>query len=94
MATSTTTSSSKPRIRLGSKPCTYHVESKTRPGIFHVADAYRLTCTCEAGRVRRGCWHLRLALAYHDWRTRQVARPSAPTSTRSTGIAALQDAVA
>lgn len=88
MATSTTTSS-KPRIRLGSKPYIYHVESKTRPGIFHVADAHRLTCSCEAGRARRGCWHLRLALAWHDWRKRQMARANAPS-----GMAALQEAVA
>jgi hypothetical protein len=79
----------KPTIKRGSKPYTYHVESKTRPDLFHVADAHRLSCTCEAGRARRSCWHLRLALAYHDWRTRQQARPAAPA-----GMAALQEAVA
>ena len=79
----------KPRVKRGNKPYTYHVESKTRPGIFHVADAHRLTCTCEAGRARRGCWHLRLALAYHDWRKRQQA---ATPPTRPAGMAALQDA--
>jgi hypothetical protein len=88
MAPSTTTITRKPRIRLGSKPSTYHIGSKTRPGIFHVIDAHRLTCTCEAGRARRGCWHLRLALAYHDWRKRQQARHAAPPA----GMAALQDA--
>jgi hypothetical protein len=80
----------KPRIRLGSRPYTYHVESKTRPSTFHVADAHRLTCTCEAGRARRGCWHPRLALAWHAWRKRQQAQHTAPPA----GMAALQDAFA
>src|SRR5438132_143688 len=98
MATSTTStvsaiSTRKPTVKRGSKPYVYHVESKTRPGIFHIGDAHRLTCTCEAGRARRGCWHLRLALAWHDWRTRQQAT-AVEISTRPTGMAALQDAFA
>ena len=80
----------KPTIKRGSKSYTYHVESKTRPGLFHVADVHRLTCNCEAGRYQRGCWHLRLALAWHDWRKRQQAQRNAPSS----GMAALQEAVA
>ena len=92
--TTPTTATRKPTIKRGSKPYTYHVESNTRPGIFHVVDAHRLTCTCEAGRRSRGCWHLRLVLSYHDWRTRQMLRTSAATQARPTGMAALQDAVA
>jgi hypothetical protein len=88
-----TTATRKPTIKRGSKPYTYHVESKTRPGTFHVVDAHRLTCTCEAGRARRGCWHLRLALAYHDWRKRQQAA-AAEMLARPAGMAALQEAVA
>jgi hypothetical protein len=88
-----TPSTRKPTMKRGSKPYTYHVESKTRPGTFHVVDAHRLTCTCEAGRARRGCWHLRLALAWHDWRKRQQAA-HADIAARPTGMAALQEAVA
>lgn len=91
MATPSTTTR-KPMVKRGSKPYAYHVESKTRPGVFHVVDAHRLTCTCEAGRARRGCWHLRLALAYHDRRTRQLAQSGAPA--RPSGMAALQEAAA
>jgi hypothetical protein len=93
MATSSTTTARKPTIKRGSKPSLYHVESKTRPGIFHVVDVHRLSCTCEAGRYQRGCWHLRIALAYHDWRTRQQAR-AVDGSPRQGGMAALQEAVA
>ena len=97
MATPTTSSQTttiKPRVKRGSEPYTYHIESKTRPGTFHVADTHRLTCSCEAGRNRRGCWHLRLALAWHDWRVRQHAQHSLAAAARPTGMAALQDAVA
>jgi hypothetical protein len=88
-----TSATRKPTIKRGSKSYTYHVESKTRPGIFHVVDAHRLTCRCEAGRARRGCWHLRLALAWHDWRKRQQAT-AAEIATHPTGMAALQEAAA
>jgi hypothetical protein len=80
----------KPTVRRGSKSYTYHVESKTRPGIYYVVDAHHLTCTCPAGRARRGCWHLRLALAWHDWRKRQQAQQAAPPAA----VAGLQEAVA
>ena len=93
MATSTTTTTRKPTIKRGSKPYLYHVESKTRAGLFPVVDVYRLTCNCEAGHYQRGCWHLRISLAYHDWRKRQEAR-AGEGSPRPTGMAALQDAVA
>jgi hypothetical protein len=66
-------STSKPTVKRGLKPYVYHIESKTRPGTFHVVDVHRLSCNCEAGTYQRGCWHLRLGLAYHDWRTRQMA---------------------
>ena len=88
MAQTPSTPTRKPTIKRGSKSYTYHVESKTRPGLFHVVDVHRLTCNCEAGRYQRGCWHLRLALAWHDWRKRQQA------AAASSGIAALQEAVA
>jgi hypothetical protein len=87
-----TTPTRKPTLKRGSKPYLFHVESTTRPGIFHVVDVHRLTCTCEAGRARRGGRHLRLALAYHDWRTRQLAQSGA--LARPSGMVALQDAVA
>jgi hypothetical protein len=45
MATTTTTTR-KPTIRRGAKHYTYHVESSSRPGIYHVVDTHRLTCTC------------------------------------------------
>ena len=92
MAAPTAQITRKPTLKRGSKPYTYHVESKTRPGIFHVVDAHRLTCTCEAGRARRGCWHLRLVLAYHDWRLRQMCASGAPA--QPFGMAALQEAAA
>ena len=85
-----TTPTRKPTIRRGSKSYTYHVESKSKPGTFHVVDVHHLSCTCPAGRARRGCWHLRLALAWHDWRKRQQAQHAAASS----GMAALQEAVA
>jgi hypothetical protein len=90
MAHTLSTPTRKPTLKRGSKTYTYHVESKTRPGTFHVVDAHRRTCTCEASRARRGCWHLRLALAWHDWRNRQMAERSAAPA----GMAALQEAVA
>jgi hypothetical protein len=71
--TPATTTPFKPRAKRGSKPYLYHIESKTRPGLFHVVDVHRLSCNCEAGRYERGCWHLRLALVWHDWRARQQA---------------------
>src|SRR5437899_1211651 len=40
-----TTTTAKPRVKRGHRSYAYHVESKTRPGIFHVVDAHRLTCT-------------------------------------------------
>jgi hypothetical protein len=92
MATPTAQTTRKPTIKRGSKPYTYHVESKTRPSIFHVVDAHRLSCTCEARRARRGCWHLRLVLAYHDWRLRQMHACAAPA--QPSGMAALQEAAA
>jgi hypothetical protein len=91
--TPTTSTTPKPTIKRGSKPYLYHVESKTRAGLFHVVDVHRLTCNCEAGRYQRGCWHMRISLAYHDWRKRQQARAGG-MSPRVSGMAALQEAVA
>jgi hypothetical protein len=91
--TPTTPITHKPTIKRGSKSYTYHVESKTRPGTYYVADAHHLSCTCPAGRARRGCWHLRLALAWHDWRKRQQAAAS-EIYERPTGMAAQQEAAA
>ena len=99
MATSTTTSgkttpttTSKPTIKRGSKPYTHHVESATRPGIFHVVDAHRLTCTCEAGRHARGCSHLKLCLIYDGWRKAQYAKAAA--AAQPAALASLQEKIA
>src|SRR2546423_11489675 len=97
MATSTTTTSItttttvKPRIRvLG--PARYLVESTTRPGLGHQVDVLRLKCACEAGKYRRRCRHLLLAIQYDDWRKRQQAQAAAaqqrPPGTESTGLRA------
>jgi hypothetical protein len=51
----------------------------------------RLKCGCEAGKYGRRCKHLVLAIQYDDWRRRQQAQAVA-SSTRSTGMAALQEA--
>jgi hypothetical protein len=94
MATSTTTTTTtlKPRIRvLG--PGRYLVESTTRPGLGHQVDVLRLKCGCEAGKYGRRCRHLVLAIQYDDWRKRQQAQATA-SSTRPSGMAALQDAFA
>jgi hypothetical protein len=94
MATSTTTTSTattaKPRIRvLGA--ARYLVESFTRPGVGHQVDVLRLKCGCEAGKHGRRCRHLVLAIQYDDWRKRQQALAAA-SSTRPSGMAALQEA--
>ena len=57
---------------------------------LRIKGEYHLTCTCPAGRARRGCWHLRLALAWHDWRKRQQTQHAAPPAR----MAALQEAAA
>jgi len=72
----------KPRIR---RIATYRylVESRSQPGIGHQVDTLRLRCSCLAGKHGRRCHHLVVALAYEDWRRRQLlqaatsARPSA-----------------
>jgi hypothetical protein len=90
-STTTTTTTAKPRIRiLGS--ARYLVESFTRPGLGHQVDVLRLRCGCEAGRHGRRCRHLVLAIQYDDWRKRQQALAAAST-TRPTGMAALQEAL-
>jgi hypothetical protein len=71
------TTTAKPCIKRGSKPFIYHVESKSKPGRFHVTDVHRLTCTCPAGRHQRGCWHLKVCLAYDGWRRAQYASAAA-----------------
>ena len=92
MATSTTTTTVKPRIRvLG--PARYLVESFTRPGLGHQVDVLRLRCGYEAGKHGRRCRHLVLAIQYDDWRKRQQAQ-AAPQGARPAGMAALQDAFA
>jgi hypothetical protein len=88
--TTTTTTTAKPRIRvLGT--ARYLVESSTRPGLGHKVDVLRLKCGCEAGKYGRRCRHLVLAIQYDDWRRRQQAQ-AATSRTRSTGMAALQEA--
>ena len=92
MAATATTITLKPRIRvLG--PARYLVESTSRPGLGHQVDVLRPRCGCEAGRHGRRCRHLVLAIQYDDWRKRQQAQAGI-TSSRPTGMAALQDACA
>jgi hypothetical protein len=83
--TETPTTTSKPTVKRGSKPYIFHISSATRPGLFHVADAYRLTCSCEAGRAGRGCWHLRLALSAYEWQKKQQS--STPMKAGSQWVA-------
>ena len=73
MATTiTTVPTAKPRIRvLG--PVRYLVGSTSRPGSGHQVDVLRLRCGCTAGQYRRRCRHLVWALAYDEWRKRQLA---------------------
>jgi len=84
----------KPAIRLGMRPHIYNIESATRPGVFHTTDAYKMTCTCEAGRNGRRCWHVATAVLYDQWRKEQRAKNARPAAIRPTGMAALQDAFA
>ena len=76
----------KPRIRIGRASHTYHIESATRPGIFHTANAYRLTCSCEAGRRGRRCWHLATAIVYDQWRKDQRTKSAPAVATTPGGI--------
>jgi hypothetical protein len=88
---STTTITRKPRLKRGSRPHIYHAESTSRPGVYHVVDVHRLSCSCPAGRFKRACHHIKLCLAWHDWRLRQQVVAS---STAPAGMAALQEAFA
>src|SRR3954471_486768 len=86
-STRATAATRKPTLKKGSKPYLFHVESQSRPGLFHVTDAYRMTCTCEAGRARRLCWHVRLAVRCYDWwkSTQPTAQASiAPAAPKQT----------
>jgi hypothetical protein len=82
----------KPRIRyLGGTR--YLIESRSQPGIGRQVDTLTLKCSCPAGKHGRRCHHLVTALAYEDWRRRQLAQHAA-LSARPSGMAALQDAFA
>ena len=56
----------------------------------------RPTLSCDIVSLNSGDLfsQMRLALAYHDWRARQLAQTSAPAARRPSGMAALQEAVA
>jgi hypothetical protein len=46
------------RIAHGDSPGAHRVESRTRAGVWHVANPHTGHCTCEAGQAGRCCWHL------------------------------------
>ena len=78
----------KPRVRyLGGTR--YLIESRSQPGVGRQVDTLLLKCSCPAGKHWRRCHHLITALAYEDWRRRQLAHAAA-----STGMAVLQEAFA
>lgn len=62
----------KPRIRRLSRT-RFLIESRTKPGIGHQVDVLRLTCSCEAGKHGRRCWHLSWALQAEQWYNRAEA---------------------
>lgn len=64
----------KPTVKRGSKPYLYHIESATKRGTFYSVDAFRMTCTCEAGRRGRRCWHIATAISLDAWRASQRDR--------------------
>jgi len=93
MQQAVTTQTSKPRVRyLGGTR--YMVESASRPGLGHQVDTLRLRCGCEAGQHGRRCWHLTTALAFEDWRKREMAKSAAAAVVRPSGMAALQETFA
>jgi hypothetical protein len=89
--TTATTTSYKPTIRYkgGTQ---YEVQSRTRPDHTHHVDAYRLTCTCKAGRWGKRCWAMAAALQFEAYRKHELAKAAA--AARPSGMVALQDAAA
>jgi hypothetical protein len=82
----------KPRIRyLGGTR--YLIESRSRPGVGRQVDTLTLKCSCPAGEHGHRCHHLVMALAYEDWRRRQLAQ-HVTTAPLLTGMGALQEAFA
>jgi hypothetical protein len=69
------------------------IESRSQPGLGRQVDTLTLRCSCPAGKHGRRCHHLVTALAYEDWRRRQMAHHTG-TSARPSGMVALQDAFA
>jgi hypothetical protein len=66
----------KPRVRyLGGTR--YLIESRSQPGVGGQVDTLLLKCSCPAGKHGRRCHHLVTALAYEDWRRRQLAQTAA-----------------
>jgi hypothetical protein len=83
----------KPHIKLGSRPYTYSIESDDTPGRFYTTDAYHLTCSCEAGKHGKRCWHLGYALTYDTWRKAQQAKAAqAAQAAQAARLGALKDA--
>lgn len=72
----------KPRIRrLGRTR--FLIESRTRPGLGHQVDTLRLTCSCEAGKRGRRCWHLVWSLQAEQWLQRAEAAYQAHNASSS-----------
>lgn len=49
------------RIQIDSWPHDFRIESRSCPGVTHLVKLRTQRCTCEAGRFRKPCRHLRLA---------------------------------
>lgn len=48
-------------LRAEPAPAVVEFESATRPGLTHRVDLVAGTCTCEAGRHGKACWHVKAA---------------------------------
>lgn len=57
-------------------PCAWTAESESDPGRIHMVafnpDTHTVTCTCEAARYGRSCWHRTQASA-QVWKDRSDA---------------------
>jgi hypothetical protein len=78
----------RPRIKLGSRQGIYHMSSKSKPVVFHVVDAARGTCSCDAGHHGRSCYHVRYCQQYDAALGRSRAQ-AVQQSTRQASLPAL-----
>lgn len=63
-----TESMADPRVtRVDGIDGSFHVESRTRPGLEHTVNVPEETCTCEAGQHGVACWHLDFCRAVYYW---------------------------